>query len=79
MNYKKFLGAAGAALMIVTVLLLLASGAWAAGKYKTLQKFEYRGGRGYGLVYGFTKRYPLETFCDTLGLWRGSLSGRGWF
>jgi len=31
------------------------------------------------LVYGFTKRYPLETFCDTLGLWRGSLSGRGWF
>ena len=40
MNYKKFLGAVSAALMIVIAILLLVPGAWAASKYKTLYKFE---------------------------------------
>jgi uncharacterized repeat protein (TIGR03803 family) len=41
MNYKKFLGAASATLMIVIVVtLVLAPGAWAQGKYKTLYKFK---------------------------------------
>jgi uncharacterized repeat protein (TIGR03803 family) len=40
MNYKKFLGAASAALMIVIVItLVLAPAAGAASKYKTLYKF----------------------------------------
>ena len=41
MNHKKFLGAASAALMIVIVVtLVLAPGAWAQSKYKTLYKFK---------------------------------------
>ncbi len=41
MNYKKFLGAASAALMIVILFtLMLAPGAWAQSKYKTLYKFK---------------------------------------
>jgi uncharacterized repeat protein (TIGR03803 family) len=40
MNYRRFLGAASAALMIVIVVtLMLAPGAWAASKDKTLYKF----------------------------------------
>jgi hypothetical protein len=40
MNYKKFLGAASVALMIViTVSLLFAPGAWAQNRFKTLHKF----------------------------------------
>jgi uncharacterized repeat protein (TIGR03803 family) len=39
MNYKKCLEAASAALMMVIVALLLAPGAWAQGKFKTLHKF----------------------------------------
>jgi uncharacterized repeat protein (TIGR03803 family) len=40
MNYKKFLGAASAALMIVVVaLLILAPNAWAQSNYKRLHKF----------------------------------------
>ena len=39
MNYKKFLGAANAALMIVVAIFLLAPGALAAGNYKTLHNF----------------------------------------
>jgi uncharacterized repeat protein (TIGR03803 family) len=39
-NYKKFLGAASAALLIVIVVTqVLAPGAWAQGKYKTLHTF----------------------------------------
>ena len=41
MNYKKFLGAASAALMIVIVMTLaLAPDAWAASKYKVLYRFD---------------------------------------
>ena len=41
MNYKKFLGAASAALMIVIVItLVLAPAAGAASKYKVLYKFQ---------------------------------------
>ena len=41
MNYKKFWAAASAALMIVIVItLMLAPGAWAQSKYKTLYKFK---------------------------------------
>ena len=51
MNYKKFLGAASAALMIVIVILMLAPGAWAQSKYKTLYKF--KGGKnGNGAFAG---------------------------
>jgi uncharacterized repeat protein (TIGR03803 family) len=39
MNYKKSLGAASAALMIVIVVFTLAPGAWAASHHKTLYKF----------------------------------------
>ena len=40
MNYKKFLGAANAALLIVIVItLVLAPDAWAASKYKVLYRF----------------------------------------
>jgi uncharacterized repeat protein (TIGR03803 family) len=39
MKHKKFLGAAGAALMIVITILTLTSGAWAQSKFKTLYKF----------------------------------------
>jgi uncharacterized repeat protein (TIGR03803 family) len=40
MNYKKFSGAASAALMIVVIIsLVLAPAAWAASKYKTLHRF----------------------------------------
>ncbi len=39
MNYKKLFGAASAALMTVAAILILASGSWAASKYKTLYKF----------------------------------------
>ena len=41
MNYKKCFGTASAALMIVIIVtLVLAPGAWAASKYKTLYKFK---------------------------------------
>jgi uncharacterized repeat protein (TIGR03803 family) len=41
MNYKRFLGTASAALMIVIIVtLVLVSGAWAQSKYKTLYKFK---------------------------------------
>ena len=39
MSYKKFLGAASAALMIVVVIVVLAPGAWAQSKFKTLYTF----------------------------------------
>src|SRR5580693_3919170 len=39
MNYKRFLGAASAALMIIIAILTLVPGAGAASKYKTLYKF----------------------------------------
>ncbi len=44
MNYKRFLGAASAALMIIIAILMLPPGAGAASKYKTLYKFT--GGKG---------------------------------
>ena len=40
MNYKRLLGTASAALMIVMVTLALAPGSWAQSKYKTLYKFK---------------------------------------
>ncbi len=40
MNYKTFLGAASTALMIAIAILMLAPGALAASKYKTLYKFK---------------------------------------
>jgi uncharacterized repeat protein (TIGR03803 family) len=66
MNYKKFLGAASAALIIVIlVTLVLSPGAWAQNKYKTLYKFKggkdgvYPTGRlifdAAGDVYGTTE------------------------
>src|SRR5271167_1853844 len=55
MNHRRFLGAASAALMIVIVTtLVLASGAWAQSKYKTLYKFKGRTGGGApfaGLIF----------------------------
>ncbi len=64
MNYKKFLGAASAALMIVIVItLVLAPGAWAQSNFKTLHTFnvtdgEQPGGRlifdAAGNLYGTT-------------------------
>ena len=66
MNYKKFLGVASAALMIVIVIvLILAPAAWAQSKYKTVYKFT--GGKdgsqpydglifdGAGNLYGTTQ------------------------
>ena len=56
MNYKQFFGAALAALMIVIVIFMLAPGAWAQSKYKTLHKFgglyQNDGGNpGAGLIF----------------------------
>src|SRR5271169_564585 len=39
MTYKRFLGAATAALVIVIVVLIFAPGAWASSKFKTLYTF----------------------------------------
>jgi uncharacterized repeat protein (TIGR03803 family) len=39
MNYKRFLGAASAVLMIIIAILTLVPGAWAQSKYKMLYKF----------------------------------------
>ena len=51
MDYKKFLGAASAALVIVIVIFIFAPGAWAQSKYKTLYKF--KGGKnGNGAFAG---------------------------
>ncbi len=51
MNYKKFLGAASAALLIVIAIFMLTPGAWAQSKYKTLYKF--KGGKnGNGAFAG---------------------------
>ncbi len=51
MNYKKFLGAASAALMIVIVITLaLAPDAWAASKYKVLYRFHGAAGAYPGSV-----------------------------
>src|ERR1039458_3931748 len=44
MNYKKFLGAASAALLIVIAFFILATGAWAQSKFKTLHKFKIKDG-----------------------------------
>lgn len=44
MNYKKFLEAASAALMVVIVTLLLAPGAWGQGNFKTLHRFSVKDG-----------------------------------
>jgi len=46
MNYKRFTGAASAALMIIIAILLLAPGAGAASTYKVLNRFT--GDDGYG-------------------------------
>jgi uncharacterized repeat protein (TIGR03803 family) len=52
MNYKKFLGAASAALMIVIVITLaLAPDAWAASKYKVLYRFHGAAGAYPGGAY----------------------------
>jgi uncharacterized repeat protein (TIGR03803 family) len=40
MNYKRLLGAASAALMIVIAVFMLAPGSWAASNYKTLHAFK---------------------------------------
>ena len=51
MNYKKFLGATSAALLIVIAIFMLTPGAWAQSKYKTLYKF--KGGKdGNGAFAG---------------------------
>jgi uncharacterized repeat protein (TIGR03803 family) len=50
MNYKKYFGAASAALMIVIATLVLAPAAGAANKYRTLHKFTMRGrGAAHGV------------------------------
>ena len=48
MNYKRFLGAASAALLIVIAILMLVPGSWAQSNYKTLYKF--KNGKDGGLV-----------------------------
>jgi uncharacterized repeat protein (TIGR03803 family) len=54
MNYKKFLGAASAALMIVIAIFMLAPGAWAQDQYKTLYKFTggADGNEFFSIFYG---------------------------
>ena len=53
MNYKKFLGAASVALMIVIILsLTLAPGAWAASRYKVLYRFQVGGNDGSAPIAG---------------------------
>ena len=78
MNRKRFKGAASAALMIViATTLVLASGAWAQSKYKTLYKF--KGGTG-----GSCSRAGLSSRCKWQPLrqwnprWRQPQSGY-WF
>jgi uncharacterized repeat protein (TIGR03803 family) len=44
MNYKRFLGAASAALMIIIAILMSAPGAGAASKYKVLHRFTGKDG-----------------------------------
>jgi uncharacterized repeat protein (TIGR03803 family) len=75
MNYKKFLGAASAALMIVIVVtLVLAPGAWAANQYKVLHKFNNKANGAYsdagliidaaGNLYGTTAGGGHVSLCD---------------
>ena len=49
MSYKKFSGAASAALIIVIAIFMLTPSAWAQSKYKTLYKF--KGGKEGSLPY----------------------------
>ena len=44
MNYRRFLGAASAALMMIVVTLIITPGAGAQSKYKTL--YEFKSGKG---------------------------------
>jgi uncharacterized repeat protein (TIGR03803 family) len=46
MNCKRFLGPASAALMLGVVIFMLAPGAWAQSKYKTLYRFHGTDGAG---------------------------------
>jgi uncharacterized repeat protein (TIGR03803 family) len=81
MNYKKFLGAASAALVIVMAILMLATAAGAASKYKTLYKFKGKMDGGYpyaglvadtsGNLYGTTSaggdlNTPCGSECGTV-------------
>jgi uncharacterized repeat protein (TIGR03803 family) len=76
MNYKRFSGAASAALMIVIILaLVLAPSALAASKYKTLHKFTGENTPWAGMVfdqagnlYGTTIWGGNSSYCD---LWEG--------
>ncbi len=65
MNYKRFLGAASAAVLIIVVIFILAPGVWAQAKFKTLHKFKNDKDGGVpnrhlvfdaaGNIYGTTK------------------------
>ena len=72
MNAKKFSGTACAALMIAIAMFMLAPGAWAASKYKTLHRFRGKDGRQleagvildaagnlYGTTYGGGPAYGI--------------------
>ena len=73
MNYKKFLGAASAALMIVIVItLVLAPGAWAQSNFKTLHTFNVKDGEhplgklifdAAGNLYGITELGGKNSNC----------------
>jgi uncharacterized repeat protein (TIGR03803 family) len=83
MNYKKFWGAASAALMIVIAILMLAPAAGAASKYKVLYKFGTgeggplagvtfdQAGNLYGTTYGGSAVFKLTRSRN--GNWREKL------
>ena len=79
MNHKRFQGAATAALKIVIlVTFVLAPGAWAAGKFKTLYEFKGRpdGLHPYTAVI-FDKQGNLygTTVVSGANIWGSGFSG----
>jgi uncharacterized repeat protein (TIGR03803 family) len=70
MSYKRFLGAASAALLIVIVILMLAPGAWAGGKFKTLHRFKTKDPAGTGpqtLIFDQAGNLYGTTWCGGCG------------
>ncbi len=79
MNYKKFLGTASAALMIVIVIILVfVPGAWAQSKYKTLHKFTGgKDGKEFFGIFGGNNWFSSGLTLDAAGNLYGTTAAGG--